>query len=167
MRGFFLFLILLGYFNVGYAQTQIETQTSLLQPCKDQQFKISFYCDPNWEIVSQKDVMVIYLSKENPELTLTIARSEAYVIFLDQLNKSVIQEIGHLKDGFDTTKAKLGEQEAILATGKSNQEVNTYLEEYFVIYDFNLYGFYFSYNPHDPRRDYPLVKKVTESIRFF
>lgn len=175
MKKFRLFLIAVFYLcftmaaepvKMMAAQAQETTQTYQLHECTDDKLGVKFLCDPDWEIQSGDNVMLIIINK-NPSVTLTVAKSDTPVVFMEQLTNPVLQELGQYQDGFRTQIVDLGGQQAIQVIGKSKEIASAGLIDFYAIHDINLYSILFLVDPRDSFADYEaLFGKIKESFQF-
>jgi hypothetical protein len=137
-----------------------------LHRCSDAKLGVRFYCNPDWELVSEGDSMLMIIS-EDPVVTLTIAKSEQPVIFLDQLTEDVLQEIGQYADGFGVSRVWMANQEAVQVIGHHRWHPETQLIDHYLIHDVDLYSVLISISPKESVRDYEnLLNIIVEHFEF-
>src|SRR3989338_10127668 len=81
------------------ASPQITAESIDLQPCRDEELGVRLLCHPDWEFEADNNALLMIVSSD-PAVTVTIAKSNAPVIFLDQLTPEAIQEMGQYAPGF-------------------------------------------------------------------
>ena len=144
----------------------VKPQSIHLNQCTDQQFKIKFLCDPNWEIQTDEGVMMMIVSKE-PYVTVTIAQSDQVIGSLDQLTNDVLKTIGQYKDGFQTQMIQIAKQNAIEVIGSSEKQPDMSLTDVYIIRNGVLYTVFFAVKPKQNISDYEnLIHRIKDSIEF-
>jgi len=137
-----------------------------LEVCTDDKLQVKFLCNPDWELETEDNAMLIVISKD-PVVTLTIAKAKSPVIFLEQLTKETLAEMGQYADGFTQEKAQFAGQEAVKVQGVPKEFPEIRLLDHYVLYDLILYSVLFSVNPKEKFDDYAaLFNKITESFAF-
>jgi len=137
-----------------------------LHACSDEGLAINFLCNPDWELQTDEDVLFVVISSE-PEVTMTIARADSPVVFLDQLADPYLQEIGGYEEGFVSSRIMLGSREAVRVEGVSSGDPDMQMEDYYLLDDFNLYSVLFSVYPKEEWPKYKeLFSKIVKSVQF-
>jgi len=137
-----------------------------LQVCTDDKLRVKFLCNPDWALETEADAMLIVIS-EDPAVTMTIAKSKSPVIFLGQLTKEALQEMGQYAEGFSQEKAKLASGDAIKVQGFSREFPEIRLLDYYLLHDLSLYSVLFSVNPKEKFDDFgPLLNQIADSFGF-
>lgn len=162
-----VFLISTG-FCASFAHAKEDETVALmrLEPCKDERLGISILCNPDWELEEYEDTMLIIISSD-PAVTLTIAKINESVNFLEELNMEYLKEIGQYMDGFQIEKVTVNKEKAIMVKAFSQQYPDIRLLDYYFLHDKALYGVLFSVNPREDWDKYKtLLKKIAESFKF-
>ncbi len=137
-----------------------------LQICKDEELGVKLLCNPDWELQTGKEAILIIISSD-PAVTLTIARQKSPIVSLEQLSNSLLTELGQYEEGFDTERTRLANQEAIKVKGFYKNYSQVRLLDYYLVHDSFLYMILFSVNPKEEWDHYKfLIKKVAESLSF-
>ena len=137
-----------------------------LSPCRDGRLGVKFLCDPDWELQTEEETMLIVISSD-PAVTVTVARSKAPVVFVEQLTKESLKQMGQYADGFMTENVQFAKQKAVKVEGFAEAYPEIRLLDYYVVNDFKLFSVLFSVNPKEKWADYrPLIEKVVESFEF-
>lgn len=145
----------------------VEPQSIELHECSDDKLKVSFLCNPDWELRTEEDALFIIISRNNPRITMTVAKSEAPVLFLTQLTRSALKEIGEYADGFTMQSVLINDVEAVNVVASSESFPQMYLQDYYLIHDVSLYALLFSVEPKDQSPAYEdMIYKIKESFRF-
>lgn len=138
----------------------IETYTVELYDCIDDDIGIRFLCNPDWQVQTDENVVMLIISQE-PAITLTIARSDHPVIFLEQLTDEFLAEIGGYAPEFSRETLHLKEKEIIRIEGVARDFPEMKLLDYYFIKNFTLYSILFSI---DPEEYYPFYRSLIERI---
>ena len=137
-----------------------------LHTCRDDQFGVRFSCNPDWEIEIHEGSVLLIISKD-PAVTMTIAQTATPLVFISQINKKFLQEMGHYSDGFETEQVRLANQDAIKVKAFSREFSEVRLLDYYVLRGKVLYSILFSVNPKDEWDHYKfLIKRITDSFAF-
>ena len=137
-----------------------------LHECTDDRMAVKFLCNPDWKLETKENTLFIII-EETPSVTLTIARSDSPVIFLKQLTKPVLQEMGQYEKDFQTQDVKLNNSDALMVSGYSKDHPDLRLLDYYLIHDVQLYSILFAVAPKERWDDYEeLIKKIVGSIEF-
>ena len=137
-----------------------------LHECKDAKLKIQFLCYPDWELQTEKDTVLIIVSKD-PLVTITIAKSDDAPISLRQLTPRALKEMGQYADGFETQNVVINGQGGVEVKGRSLTHPKARFLDYYIVRHGELYSLLFSVEPHERWRDYePLLIKIKDSVRF-
>ena len=163
---------LLGGSAFGEQSTQIDpnkettiSETVQLHECQDERIGIKFFCHPDWELETQEDVLFIIINQE-PAVTLTIAKSDDEIMFMEQLTNEVLQTMGQYGVGFTTQMLKISGQEAIQVDGYSEEYPEIRVRDYYLTYNMKLYSILFSVNPRDKWMDYQeLFEQIIKSVQ--
>lgn len=137
-----------------------------LQFCRDDKMGVKFLCDPDWELVTDKNMLMVVLSS-NPVVSMTISKSDKPVIFIQQLTESVIKEMGQYAPGFKTEMVRWGQREVVKVEGIADGHPGTVLRDYYLIKDMNLYGLLFATESSNGFAGFePLIDRILESFQF-
>lgn len=137
-----------------------------LQLCTDERLQVKFLCNLGWEIQTGKNALFMVISQD-PAVTFTIVRSDSEVIFLKQLTRDVLQEMGQYKDWFKTEYVKLANESAIKVEAFSKDFPEMQLMDYYLIHDLGLYSILFSVSPKERFADFKvLIEKIAQSLVF-
>ena len=178
MRRLKLIFLLFFFFlpvNWAAAQSSVEplspvaiadTSKEDLLTCKDEELGVRLLCNPDWELQTDKETILIIISSD-PAVTLTIARQKTPLISVEQLSNTLLTELGQYEEGFDTERIHLAGQEAIKVKGFYKSYPQIRLLDYYLIHNSSLYMVLFSVNPKEKWDDYKfLIKRITESLSF-
>lgn len=174
MKFFFTFLLIVFIFFPKHAKAQEVSESGTLQEavqppesylielhdCLDEDLGIRFLCNPDWQVQTDEHVVMLIISQE-PTVTLTIAKSEHPVVFLEQLNDAFLAEIGGYAPGFLRETLHLEGKDIIRIEGVARDFPEMKLLDYYFIKDFALYSILFSI---DPEEQYPLYRNLIERI---
>ena len=146
--------------------TQPSTKTFNLHICRDEALGIRLLCDPDWELQSDPNAILIIISSE-PQVTLTIGKSKESVHSLTQLTRPILQEIGQYATWFTTKKVRLDDVDTIKVEGYLKEYPENRIEDYYLIRDSSLYTILFSVDPEGNWQSYEsLFKRILSSIEF-
>ena len=180
--GFFLLLFII-FPSLGWAVSQVSPQEvplaqsvsspglnnivqSELFPCQDDELGVRLLCNPEWQLETDKNATLLIISS-NPAVTLTIAKQKSPIVFIEQLNPSLLMELGQYKEGFQIEEILLAHQKAIKVKGFYEAYPEIRLLDYYLVHDSLLYMIYFSVNPKESWEDYQfLFKKIIDSLSF-
>ena len=171
MRSQFLFLLFL-LLNVsagvcGEDTSDLPSQTVAHQVCSEEKtLKVQFLCNPDWQLQTEKNAMHLIIS-DDPAVTLTIAKADSPVIFIEQLTDKALKAMGQYQDGFFKARVKVASQDAVKVEGLSEQFPEIRLVDFYVIHDLSLYSILFSVNPKGEWFRYAAVlEKIIQSFQF-
>ena len=137
-----------------------------LQSCSDQKLGIKFLCNPDWDLETQNDAMLITIS-DNPRVLLTIMKSTQSVLLLEQLTERMLTSIVDYKDGFTKNRIPFAGGEAMAVEGSLESAPQIRVLDYYVIHDNSLYGILFSVEPKEKWDDYKgVIDTIAKSIEF-
>ncbi|MFC1704358.1 hypothetical protein ACFL1E_06230 [Candidatus Omnitrophota bacterium] len=164
---FFLLLVFQALlFRKAKPSFEASESASDLDSCVDDEFGVRFACNTQWQLQIDKNALLIIISS-NPAVTLTIARTETPLKFLEQLKKSDLQTLGHYADGFVIERVQVDNKKAFKIKSFSQEFPDIRLLDYYVINDGYLYRLLFSVDPKEKWKEYkPLFKEIIESFRF-
>ncbi|MDD3375211.1 MAG: hypothetical protein PHY73_05765 [Candidatus Omnitrophica bacterium] len=131
-----------------------------LQICSDQKLGVKFLCNSNWEVQTDENAVMLFVSRD-PEITLTIAKSEDPVNSIDQLTKENLKVIGGYKDGFKIEETMVAGKLALKVEGYSESIPEMKLADYYFVNNNQLYSFLFAVNPFE---EYPYCEKFLSRI---
>jgi len=169
--GFLILGLFWGFVPAGmpaenFDENSAPIKTVDLQVCTDDKLQVKFLCNPDWELETEDNAMLIVIS-EDPVVTLTIAKSKSPVIFLEQLTKETLAEMGQYTDGFTQETAQFAGHEAVKVQGVPKEFPEIRLLDHYVLYDLSLYSVLFSVNPKEKFDEYAaLFNKIAESFTF-
>lgn len=152
--------------QTAYSIDSTDTSKEDLLTCKDEELGVRLLCNPDWELQTDKETILIIISSD-PAVTLTIARQKTPLISVEQLSNTLLTELGQYEEGFDTERIHLAGQEAIKVKGFYKSYPQIRLLDYYLIHNSSLYMVLFSVNPKEKWDDYKfLIKRITESLSF-
>lgn len=147
--------------------SSFEADKIALHNCQDAQLEVQFLCNPEWQLEEDENLIFIIIQEDNPAVTMTVAKSQAPVVFLEQLTESRLQEMGKYADGFNRARVPLAETEAIRIKAFPRAYPELRLIDYYLLHNDQLYSILFSINPKERAADYePLIKKIVSSFKF-
>jgi len=144
----------------------VKNKTLLLNECHDETLRIKFLCNPDWELLTKDNVILVVIDND-PYISLTIARSDVNVYGIEQLTKEMLKEMGQYRDGFTFEKIRIDQKSALKVDGISQVGGDRGLRDYYLIYKEHLYSILFTIQPNYYLLDYEgLIEQVIQSIRF-
>ena len=134
--------------------------------CVDKNLGITFYCNPNWKIISSKNKLSTTISTY-PNVTFTVEKLNSKMDFLSQINRFSLESMNRYAEGFGTEHITIANRETlkIKAYSKKNQYVR--LSDYYLINNLALYRISFSVNDKDDWDKYKfLIRDIMKSFNF-
>ncbi|MDD3375215.1 MAG: hypothetical protein PHY73_05785 [Candidatus Omnitrophica bacterium] len=165
---FFLLIFLFCFTLISFAAEDVSpSHDSDLEMCYDEVLDLRFSCESDWIYQAQGETIFLVIS-EDPAVTLTLTRSESWIKFLNQLDRKVLQEIGHYSDGFATEECMVASQKAVKVKAFSQEYEDIRLLDYYFMNDGYLYSVLFSVDPKERWDDYKfLIQDVVNSFEPF
>jgi len=136
------------------------------ETCTDRQLNIKFSCKENWKLLPIDNAVLIVISSE-PAVTLTIAKMDSDIVFLGQLTKMKLQEMGLYQDGFQINRVKFAQRDALEIKAFSKQYPGRRLLDYFFVHNQALHGVLFSVHPKEQWDEQQfLIRQIADSFQF-
>jgi hypothetical protein len=147
-------------------ESEQRTQMIDLHVCRDERLGVKFLCNPDWELKTDEGAIFVVISQD-PQVTLTIAKSDSADIVMDHLTRSVLLELGEYADDFQSKRIKLNEYDAIRVDAISRDFPDMRLLDYYLLHDMSLVSILFSVKPQSRWVDYAqLMDGVLKSFEF-
>ena len=182
LKRLFIFLILLSWpFALAQAATEQTAANAAipaspstvssssivsLNECTDSKLKVHFSCNPDWELQTEHNTMLIIIFQK-PLVTMTVGKSDTHVLFVEQLTKDNLQEMGQYAEGFTIEKGTLAGENAVRVSGFPKDHPEVKFLDYYILHDLHLYSVLFSVSPKERWNDYgALFNKILQSFAF-
>lgn len=137
-----------------------------LQACMDETLGVKFLCNRDWKLKTEQKAILIIIS-EGPAVTLTIARFNSPVVFLEQLTQKTLQDLGQYAGGFTHEIVPFANQKAIKVQGIAEDFPEIRLLDFYLLHDLSLYSVLFSVNPQEEFEQFgPLFNRIVASFTF-
>lgn len=134
--------------------------------CICHEFDVSFECRPDWKWLRMEDKIIVIISTD-PTVTLTLAKDDERIVFLEQLTPRRLGAANKYRDDFQIEPVRISGSPAVKVKAYARNWEDVRLSEYYYLRASSLHRVSFAVHPRDawPQQQY-LIQSIIDSFHF-